>query len=68
MTQVDIMALIKDEWILPLGGTCLAITLLADRFLMIEVPIVDFLVGVFTGLALVLNLFGLVKMSRKVSS
>ena len=62
------MALIKDEWLLPLGGICLAIALLSDRFLMVDVPIVDFMVGVFTGLALVLNLFGLVKMSRKVSS
>ena len=62
------MALIKDEWLLPLGGICLAIALLADRFLMIEIPIVDFLVGVFTGLSLVLNLVGLVKMSRKARS
>ena len=53
---------------MPLGGICLTIALLADRFLLIEVPIIDFVVGIFSGLALILNLFGLVKMSRKVSS
>ncbi|MBE0526198.1 MAG: hypothetical protein IH631_04600 [Candidatus Thorarchaeota archaeon] len=62
------MTLIKDEWLLPLGAICLAIALLADRFLLIEVPIIDFVVGIFAGLALVLNLFGLVKMSKKMSS
>ena len=62
------MALIKDEWLLPLGGICLAIALLADRFLMVDVPIVDFTVGILTGLSLVLNIFGLVKMGRKLSS
>ena len=62
------MALIRDEWLLPLGVICLAIALLADRFLLIDVPIVDFLVGVFSGLAVVLNLFGLVRMSRKATS
>jgi len=62
------MALIKDEWLLPLGGICLAIAILADRFLMIDVPLLDFVVGLFTGLALVLNLVGLVKTSRKLSS
>ena len=50
------MALIKDEWLLPLGVICLAIALHADRFLLIDVPIVDFLVGVFSGLVVVLNL------------
>jgi hypothetical protein len=64
------MALIKEEWLLPLGGICLAIAILADRFLAasLDIPILDFVVGVFTGLALVLNLVGLIKMSRKVSS
>lgn len=62
------MALIKDEWLLPLGGICLAVAILADRFLVIDVPILDFVVGVFTGLALVLNPVGLVKTSRKLSS
>ena len=62
------MALIKDEWLIPLGGICLAIALLTDRFLMIEIPIVDFLVGVFTGLSVVLNLFGLVRMRRNANS
>ena len=62
------MALIKDEWLLPLGGIFLAIAILADRFLMIDVPLLDFVVGIFTGLALVLNLVGLAKTSRKLSS
>jgi len=65
---VTILALIKDEWLLPLGGIFLAIAILADRFLLIEVPLLDFIVGVFTGLALVLNLVGLIKTSRKLSS
>ena len=56
------MALIKGEWLLPLGGICLAIAILADRFLLIDIPSLDFVVGMFTGLALVLNLVGLVKM------
>ncbi|MGY5872346.1 MAG: hypothetical protein RTV72_08885 [Candidatus Thorarchaeota archaeon] len=62
------MALIKNEWLLPLGGICLAIALLTDRFLMIDVPIVDFVVGIFTGISMALNLVGLVKMGRKASS
>ena len=62
------MALIKDEWLLPLGGIFLAIAILADRFLLIDVPLLDFIVGLFTGLALVLNLVGLIKNSRKLSS
>ncbi|TFH05346.1 MAG: hypothetical protein E4H14_12940 [Candidatus Thorarchaeota archaeon] len=62
------MALIKEEWLLPLGGICLAIAILVDRFLLVDTPILDFLVGVFTGISLVLNLVGLVKMSRKSSS
>lgn len=62
------MALIKDEWLLPLGGIFLAIAILADRFLMIDVPLLDFVVGIFTGLALVLNLVGLAKAGRKLSS
>ena len=61
------MTFIKDEWLLPLGGICLAIAILADRFLMIDVPILDFVIGIFTGLAIVLNLVGLVKTSRKLS-
>ena len=67
---VDYLALIKEEWLLPLGGICLAIAILADRFLApaLDIPVLDFLVGVFTGMALVLNLVGLVKMSRKATS
>jgi len=59
--------LLKDEWLLPLGGIFLAIAILAERFLVIDALILDFLIGVSTGLALVLNLVGLVKLSRKAA-
>ena len=62
------MALIKEEWLIPLGGICLAIAILADRFLLVDAPILDFLIGVFTGMSIVLNLVGLVKMGRKAAS
>lgn len=64
------MALIKEEWLIPLGGICLAIALLADRFLApaLDIPVLDFLVGVFTGMSVVLNLVGLIKMGRKAAS
>lgn len=62
------MALIKNEWLIPLGGICLAIAILADRFLLIEEPILDFVIGVLTGMSMILNLVGLVKMGRKAAS
>jgi hypothetical protein len=65
---VNELALIKEEWLLPLGGICLAIALLADRFLVIDNGIVDFLVGVLTGMSMVLNIVGLWKTGRKLSS
>ena len=66
---MNLLALIKNEWLVPIGGICLAIALLADRFLVtaVDVPLLDFLVGVLTGLSITLNLVGLVKMGRKVS-
>ena len=62
------MALIKDEWLIPIGGICLAIAILADRFLLIDEPILDFLIGVLTGMSMILNLVGLVKMGRNATS
>ncbi|MHA1401920.1 MAG: hypothetical protein ACTSQE_16335 [Candidatus Heimdallarchaeaceae archaeon] len=62
------MAPIKEEWLIPLGGICIAIAVILDRFLLIEIPIVDFLVGVFAGMDLVLNFFGLVKRRGKLNS
>jgi hypothetical protein len=57
------MAVLKDEWLIPVGGICLAIALLVDRF----VPgdgVLDLVLGVLIGLAIALNLAGLYK-SRK---
>jgi hypothetical protein len=64
------MALIKEEWLIPIGGICLAIAILADRFLAttLDIPVLDFLVGIFTGISVALNLTGLVKMGRKAAS
>ncbi len=62
------MALIKDEWLLPLGGIFLAIAILADRFLVTDAGILDFIIGVFTGMSMVLNIVGLWKAGRKMSS
>jgi hypothetical protein len=59
------MALIRDEWLIPIGGICLAIAILAERFLVVELPILDFIIGLLTGVALILNLVGLYKVGRK---
>lgn len=59
------MALIKDNWLIPIGGICLAIAILSDRFLMVDVPVLDFIIGMFTGMSVVLNLVGLYRMRSK---
>jgi len=59
------MTLIKDDWLIPIGGICLAIAILSDRFLMVDIPVLDFIIGVFTGMSVVLNLVGLFRMRRK---
>ncbi|MFW9956942.1 MAG: hypothetical protein ACFFCT_02635 [Candidatus Odinarchaeota archaeon] len=59
------MALIKDDWLIPIGGICLAIAILSDRFLMVDIPVLDFIIGVFTGMSVVLNLVGLYRMRSK---
>ncbi len=58
------MVLLKDEWLVPLGSICLAIAILADRFLPLENSLLDFVIGVLTGMALALNLVGLAKMKN----
>lgn len=58
------MVLLKDEWLIPIGSICLAIAILVDRFLIIENSAIDFIIGVLTGVALILNLVGLARMRR----
>ncbi|MGD9395979.1 MAG: hypothetical protein PVJ05_06095 [Candidatus Thorarchaeota archaeon] len=52
------MAILRDNLLIPIGGLCLAAAILMDRFIG-PGALVDFLVGVFTGLAIILNLVGL---------
>ena len=62
------MVLIKEEWLVPIGCICLAAAILADRFLIVEAPVLDFIIGVLTGMSVVLNLVGLYKAGRKSKS
>jgi hypothetical protein len=59
------VVLITDEWLIPIGGICLAVAILADRFLMVDLPILNFIIGLFAGISIVLNLVGLYKTGRK---
>jgi hypothetical protein len=59
------MVLIKDEWLVPIGSICLAIAILAERFLLVDIPLLDFIIGALTGMSVVLNLVGLYKMSKR---
>lgn len=52
------MAILKDDLLIPVGGICLAAAILMDRFVGSGTS-VDFLVGLLTGLSIVLNLLGL---------
>ena len=52
------MAILKDDLLIPVGGICLAAAILIDRFVG-PGALVDFLVGLSTGLSIVLNLLGL---------
>lgn len=58
------MALLRDEWLIPIGGICLAAAILTDRFVPLEAAILDFIIGVLTGLSMVLNLVGLYRMRK----
>ncbi len=60
------MAKVKDEWLIPIGGICLAAAILFDRFI-IGVGLVDFAIGILTGLSIVLNLVGLHKSRNRLS-
>ena len=53
--------------LIPIGGICLAAAILLDRFIG-PGTLVDFLVGLFTGLAIVLNLVGLYRRGRNSSN
>ncbi len=59
------MVLLKDEWLIPTGCICLAAAILADRFLIVDAPVLDFIIGVLTGMSVVLNLVGLYRTRRK---
>ena len=50
--------ILKDEWLIPLGGICLAIALVIDHFLP-EDNTLSFLMGILIGLSITLNLVGL---------
>lgn len=58
------MAFLRDEWLIPIGGICLAAAILTDRFVPLEAAILDFIIGVLTGLSMVLNLVGLYRMRK----
>ena len=52
------MVLLKNEWLIPVGCICLAISILLDRFVVGD-GVLDFIIGILTGLSIVLNLVGL---------
>jgi len=58
------MALMKDEWLIPVGVLCLAAAILSDRFLTIGGAVLDFVVGILVGVSIVLNLVGLYRMRK----
>lgn len=62
------MALLRDEWLIPAGGFCLAVVILSDRLLAVNALILDFAVGVLTGVSIVLNLVGLYRMRNSKDS
>lgn len=59
------MVLIKDKYLIPLGVLCLAIALLIDRFLVVDLP-TDFLVGVLSGMSVALNIVGLYRARKSL--
>jgi hypothetical protein len=59
---------LKDETILSIGMLSMAVGILIGRFTRLEYSgfsISDFVEGVLTGLSLVMNLFYLIKRSKK---
>ena len=60
------MGILRDDLLIPVGGICLAAALLIDRFVG-PGAIVDFVVGLLTGLSIVLNLIGLYRRKNSAS-
>ena len=60
------MAIRKVEWLFSIGGICLAAAILLDRFVG-PGNFVDFLVGLFTGLAIILNIVWLYRQGKNLS-
>ncbi len=60
-----ILMIIKEKYLLPLGVLCLAVALLIDRFMPVDVP-TDFLVGVLSGMSVALDIVGLYKAGKRV--
>ena len=54
----SLQMILKDDWLIPLGGICLAVALVIDHFLP-ETEILSFLMGILIGLSITLNLVGL---------
>lgn len=59
------MAILKRKYFLPLGMMCLALSVILDHFFPPYV-VVDFLVGVFAGVSVVLNMAGIYVESRRL--
>ncbi len=60
------LAILKNEWLIPIGCICLAASILLDRFIVGE-GLVDFVIGVLTGSSIVLNLVGLYRSRNQIS-
>jgi len=52
------MATLRSDLLIQIGGICLAVALLIDRFIGAGL-LVDFFVGLLVGLSIALNLLGL---------
>ena len=59
------MALLKEKYLLPIGVICLAIALLIDRFLPVD-SVTSFIVGMLSGMSVVLNMAGIYKAGKRV--
>ena len=56
--------ILKDEWLIPIGGICLALALVIDRFLPVN-DVLSFVMGILIGLSVTLNLVGLYRSRGK---
>jgi len=54
------LALLKDEHLSPIGMICLSAAILVNRFLPPHPPL-DFVVGLLTGISIVLNITGMIR-------